>query len=68
MIYPEIVEYKTTMCDYCFDRSDDSTPPECAATCPEKAMQWIEVSEDPDKDIYSVRNGQFFVHTIKWKR
>jgi Fe-S-cluster-containing dehydrogenase component len=68
VIYPEIVEYKTTMCDYCFDRADDSTPPECVATCPEKALQWIEVAEDAAKEIYAVRNGQFFVHTIKWKK
>ncbi len=68
VIYPQIVEYKTTMCDYCMGRSDDHTPPECVATCPEKALDWIEVEENPEKDIYAVRGGQFFVHTVKWKR
>ena len=68
IIYPEIVSYTTDMCDYCLDRSDDSTPPECVASCPEKALEWKEVSEDPSKDIYAVRGGKFFVHTIKWKK
>ena len=68
VIYPEIVEYKTSQCDYCFGRSDDNTPPLCVSTCKEKALQWIEAQEDPEKDIYAVRGGKYYVYTVKWKK
>ncbi|HBU69363.1 MAG TPA: 4Fe-4S ferredoxin [Elusimicrobia bacterium] len=67
VIYPEIVEYKTTMCDYSKGRAD-SQDPVCVGSCPHNAIKFIEVEEDPKKDIYAVRNGQFFVHTVKWKK
>ena len=67
-IYPRIIDYKTTKCDYCLDRADDMTPPICTTTCPKNALKWIEVTEDESKDIYAVRGGQFFVQTVKWKK
>lgn len=68
VIYPEIVEYKTSMCDYCLDRAAEGTPPVCTTACAKNAIQYIEVAEDPSKDIYAVRNGAFFVHTVKWQK
>jgi Fe-S-cluster-containing dehydrogenase component len=68
VIYPQLVEYKTTMCDYCFDRADDRTPPLCVTTCPEGALQWVDRDADPENDIHAVRSGQFLVHTVKWKK
>ncbi|MFH1368174.1 MAG: 4Fe-4S dicluster domain-containing protein [Elusimicrobiota bacterium] len=68
VIYPDIVEYKTTMCDHCLDRAADDSPPVCTKTCPLNAIKWIEVEEDPLKDIYAVRNGLYYVHTIKWQK
>ncbi|MBN1823276.1 MAG: 4Fe-4S binding protein [Endomicrobiales bacterium] len=68
VIYPEIVEYKTTMCDYCTDRADDTVPPVCTVTCPMGALKWIEVEENPAKDIYAVRDGKYYVRVIKWKK
>ena len=65
-IYPELVDYKTSQCDYCFDRSDENTPPLCATTCKQNAIQWVEVEEDASKEIYAVRGGKYFVHTVKW--
>lgn len=67
VIFPQIVEYKTFMCDLCLDRCDDKTPPVCTKTCPENAIQWVEVKEDPKNNIYAVRDGQFFVRTVRWR-
>ena len=68
VIYPELVGYKTSQCDYCFDRSDEDTPPLCVTTCDQKAIEWREVEEDASKEIYAVRGGKYFVHTVKWKK
>jgi Fe-S-cluster-containing dehydrogenase component len=68
VIYPQIVEYKTSMCDYCLDRAAEGSPPACASSCTRNAIQYVEVEEDPAKEIYAVRNGAFFVHTIKWQK
>jgi Fe-S-cluster-containing dehydrogenase component len=68
VIYPQIVEYASTMCDYCADRCDDAHAPVCVKSCPHGALDWREVKEDPSTDIYAVRDGAFFVHTVKWKK
>ncbi len=67
VIIPAIVEYKTTMCDYSEGRVADKEPV-CIASCPHKALEFVEVEEDPEKNIYAVRKGQFFVRTIKWQK
>jgi Fe-S-cluster-containing dehydrogenase component len=67
VIIPEIVEYKTVGCDYCEGRCNDSTPPLCVKECHNHAFQWVEVNEDSAKDIYAVRDGKFFVHTVRWR-
>lgn len=68
VIYPQIVEYATTMCDYCADRCDDDHTPVCANTCPCGAIRWEDVREDPSASIYAVRNGAYYVHVRKWKK
>lgn len=68
VIYPQIVEYKTSMCDYCLDRATDEKPPVCTKGCPHGAIQYTEVAEDPANEIYAVRGGAFFVHTVKWQK
>jgi len=68
VIHPLIVEYKTTMCDYSKGRTSDEKPPVCVGTCPHGAVQFIEVEENPEKDIYAVRGGKFFVHVVKWQK
>lgn len=67
VIYPEIVEYKTSSSD-CTSCEAENKTPLCVTSCPKGAIQYIEVKEDPAKDIYAVRNGRFFVHTVRWKR
>ena len=68
VIYPEIVDYTTSMCDNCIGRSDDATPPECVASCKHGALEWVEVKEDPSGNIHAVRNGSFYVRTVKWEK
>jgi Fe-S-cluster-containing dehydrogenase component len=68
VIHPQIVEYKGAMCDLCEGRANDTTPPACVLSCDKGALQWTEVEEAPDKDIYAVRKGKFFVQTKKWKK
>ncbi len=68
VIYPRIVEYSSTMCDYCADRCTDEQTPVCVKSCTQGALQWREVSEDPSANIYAVRDGAFYVRTIKWKK
>lgn len=68
VISPEIVEYQTTMCDYCADRSNDTTPPLCVTSCPHGALQWTDAAEAPEKDIHAVRGGKFLTHAVTWKK
>ncbi|MFC1501306.1 4Fe-4S dicluster domain-containing protein [Elusimicrobiota bacterium] len=68
VIFPEIIDYKTSQCDLCFDRANDDNPPICVKTCEKNALQWVEVEENISKNIHSVRSGKFFVHTVKWQK
>ncbi len=66
-IYPEILPYKTSACDFCLDRSDDEHPPLCTQTCPQNALQFVEVEEAPDKNIYRIKE-RVYVHGIPWNK
>lgn len=68
VISPQIVEYATSMCDYCADRCDDAHVPVCVSTCPHGALSWQEAVEDPAADTYAVRGGVYYVRTVKWKK
>jgi Fe-S-cluster-containing dehydrogenase component len=63
-IYPEILEYKSSNCDLCIGRTDGKVPL-CVTTCKEKAIQFIEVEESKEKNIYLV-NDKLAVHTFPW--
>jgi len=62
-IYPEIVPYFASRCDYCLDRIKDE--PDCVKTCPHGALKYIEVEEDKEKDIYLIGDN-LAVHSIPW--
>jgi len=66
VIYPQIVPYITSQCDYCIERSNDNKPPLCVSTCPLGAIKYIEIEESADKDIYLV-GEHLAVHSIPWK-
>ena len=65
-IYPEIVPYLTSQCDWCLGRLDEG-PPECVITCPYNAIQFIEVEESKEKDIYLIGDN-LAVHSAPWKK
>lgn len=67
VIYPQILPYKTSQCDFCLDRSDDAHPPLCVTTCEQNALQFVEVEESPEKNIYQVKE-RVFVHGIPWNK
>lgn len=65
-IYPEIIQYKTSQCDFCIDRANGK-PPLCVTTCPEKALRYEEIEEDASKDIYIIKN-RLAVHSVRWEK
>ncbi len=66
-IYPEIIPYLTSQCDYCSGRLEDGEEPLCVKTCPEGAIKFIEVDESEDKNIRFVGDN-LAVHAIPWKK
>ena len=65
-IYPEIVPYLTSQCDYCLGKGDEKEP-ECISSCPEGAVQFIEVEESKEKDIYLIGEN-LAVHSVPWSK
>ncbi|OGS24045.1 MAG: hypothetical protein A2297_07780, partial [Elusimicrobia bacterium RIFOXYB2_FULL_48_7] len=65
-IFPEILLYKSSGCDYCEGRANGN-PPLCVETCKEKALQYVEVEESPEKNIYVI-NEHLAVHAIPWNK
>ena len=66
-ILPELLPYLLDQCDYCIGRCSDHNPPECVAGCPSGALQFREVAEDVENNIYKV-NDNLYVHSIQWER
>ncbi|MBU0951641.1 MAG: 4Fe-4S binding protein [Elusimicrobia bacterium] len=65
-IYPEILPYKSSGCDYCAGRANGE-PPLCVETCPSKALQYIEVEESREKNIFVI-NDYFAVKGLSWNK
>jgi len=73
-IYPEILPYKTSKCDFCINRSNahqtdggQGKPPLCVETCSEKALQFVEVEESPEKNIYVIKE-RVAIHGLPWNK
>ncbi|MDI6641340.1 MAG: 4Fe-4S dicluster domain-containing protein [Elusimicrobiota bacterium] len=66
-IYPELVPYKTSQCDFCLGRLDDGKEPICVETCPEKAIKYIEIEEEAEKNIYFI-GDHLAIHSIPWNK
>jgi Fe-S-cluster-containing dehydrogenase component len=64
-IYPEVLPYKTSKCDFCIGREDEV--PLCVRTCPHKALEYRDVEEDASKNIYVI-NNRVAIKAIKWIR
>ncbi len=66
-IYPEVIPYGVSRCDFCIDRLKQGEDPLCVRTSPDGVIQYIEIEPDESKDIYKV--GDHLVVTCKaWKR
>ncbi|OGS19410.1 MAG: hypothetical protein A3J83_03180 [Elusimicrobia bacterium RIFOXYA2_FULL_40_6] len=66
VIYPGILPYKSSGCDYCEGRKENKQPL-CAETCPQKAIQYIEVEESKEKNIYII-NDYLAVKGLPWNK
>ena len=53
-IFPEVINYVTTKCDYCLNQLDEDPDyvPLCAKTAPEGTFKMVEIEENPDEQIY----------------
>ncbi|MFC1703926.1 4Fe-4S dicluster domain-containing protein [Candidatus Omnitrophota bacterium] len=64
IIYSDNIPYLDSQCDYCIGRADKKAP-ECLASCPYEAVEYKEVKEDPENNIYFV-GDKLAVKTLKW--
>lgn len=53
-IFPEVLNYITTKCDYCLNQLNDDPDyePVCVKTAPNKSFQMIDIEENPEKHIF----------------
>ncbi|MFH1283168.1 MAG: 4Fe-4S dicluster domain-containing protein [bacterium] len=65
--YLETVPYKASGCDYCINRINEGEKPVCVKSCNEKALDYLDIEEDPSKDIY-VLNDNLAVHAVVWNK
>jgi len=65
-IYPEVIPYLLSSCDYCLDRANRKLPL-CVETCPEKVIRYEEVEQDSKKNYFAVGKN-LIVHYIPWER
>ena len=81
IIFQDFIPYLDSRCDFCISdvvaglvpahvsegRPQGPPLPKCIATCPEKAIDLKEISEDPANNVYLVGNS-LAVHTLRWSR
>lgn len=66
-IYPEVLPYIISTCDYCLGRLKGDEPPLCVKTCICGALKYGEFKEEPEKHIYFAGDN-LVVHSIQWVR
>ncbi len=62
-IYPETVPFYAARCDYCFGDGK----PACVANCVKNAVEYKDVKESPEDDIYVVSEN-LAVRSPKWEK
>lgn len=65
VILPGFIPYLDSRCDYCINRRTEV--PECVKTCPYKALDFKEVEENLEKNIYLIGEN-LAVHSRKWEK
>lgn len=55
-IFPEVINYLTSKCDYCLNQLSDHPDyvPLCAKTAPNNAFKMMEIEEQPESHIFFV--------------
>ncbi|HID95255.1 MAG TPA: 4Fe-4S ferredoxin [Candidatus Latescibacteria bacterium] len=64
-IYPETVPYTLSRCDYCLGRVN-GVGPDCVKSCPEKAVQYTEIDESREENIFLI-GDKLAVRSLPWK-
>jgi len=62
----DILDYKSSMCDFCIGRANGK-PPLCVETCPEKALEYIEIEEEKGKNIYLLSDN-LAIRGLLWNK
>ena len=65
-VFPEIIPYLTSQCDYCIGRLSEGEEPLCASTCPGEAVKYVEVEESEDENIHFIGDN-LVVRAIPWR-
>ena len=66
-ILEELIPLATSQCDYCVARLSGDEVPLCVKSAADGSLQYVDVSEDPSKDIFAL-NDHVLVRTRTWKR
>jgi Fe-S-cluster-containing dehydrogenase component len=66
VIFQDFIVYLDSKCDFCLNTVDRELPA-CQLGCSHKAVEFREVAEDQEKNIYFV-GEHLAVHTAKWLR
>ena len=53
-ILPEFIPYYSSSCDYCLGRKPEVGTPDCVTSCPEDAIDFKDVEEDPENGIFLI--------------
>jgi len=69
-LFPEIIPYAVSVCDYCAGRLRKDEVPVCVGSCPLHAVRFEEVDEDiPSPAERGVRVDDHLVaHALPWKK
>ena len=65
-ILPDFIPYLDSHCDYCIGRLDKELPA-CIKTCSYNAIEFKEIKEDPENNIYLI-GEHLAVKSQKWIR
>lgn len=66
-IFPEVINYVTSKCDYCLNQLDENPDyiPSCVNSAPQKSFEMKEIDEDHKQNIFYVGN-HLAVRTPSW--
>jgi len=66
-IYPEVLPYVFSNCDFCLDRRKDKGDPICIPTCPYGALALKDAEFNPDENTF-LTGENILVHFSGWLR